>query len=331
MVASSPGVGVRFFRDGDEHGLLVLLERAFEGWPKVDISVPAIEHLRWKLASAPSPMRYQVVAVDGHRVVGCRLFFLMPFRVHGATYFVRSGFDLAIDPEYRGRRILEEMWSFARKHLDLANDFNFGVGDHPAALRMRATQGNIRIANRIEVLVQQPARNIVEAPLGIDVVEASSFDQRVDALFEQAAADFDFLVERRQERLNWRHSDPRAGGFAIKQAETGGRLLGYAALRISRGRGYIADLLSLPGEADTLRALLSDATCYFQRNGVQEVDCWVAAYHPYRQALADAGFTRRRRKIPLSYRHLRLPAEKLAFLRGRRARIHIMAADTDLV
>jgi hypothetical protein len=223
------------------------------------------------------------------------------------------------------------MWSFARKHLDGLNDFNFGVGDHPAALRMRASQGNVSIENRIEILVQDvPGQEAPEVD-GVQIQEATTFDARVDALFERSVEDFEFMVERRSDHLNWRLCDSRAGRFTVLQAIDRQGIAGYVALRLTSERGYIADLLTLPRAEQTRDALLSEATRHFQRAGVMEAECWMASSHPYREALERAGFTRRRRTVPLSYRHLRLPEAELAFLQGRRARIHVMAADTDLV
>jgi hypothetical protein len=39
----------RFYRPGDDQGILDLLVATFGAWPKHEITVPAIDHLRWKL------------------------------------------------------------------------------------------------------------------------------------------------------------------------------------------------------------------------------------------------------------------------------------------
>jgi ribosomal protein S18 acetylase RimI-like enzyme len=330
-VAESSGAIIRFYRPGDEESLLVLLQTTFGGWPKLEIAVPAIDHLRWKLSSDPSPERYQVLAEAGGRIVGCRLFFLYEVRVRGRSYFIRSGFDLAIHPDYRGRGILNEMWAFARKHLDDQNDFNFGVGDHPAALHMRASQGNIDIANRIHVLVHDgvpvdPGPDAEE----FDTVDVRAFDERTDAFFDAASAQFDFLVARTSRHLNWRYCDPRAGLYRATIAQSDDELLGYIVTRLSHGRGFVADVLALPGRLDVVERLVRQAVLRLRSTGVAEIDCWMAAHHPYRRLLEDAGF-RRKRTVPLSYRHLRLPANELEFLQDSRARVHITAGDTDLV
>ena len=48
-----PGCIDRTYEAGDDQSLLDLLDRAFGGWPKRHVSVPPIDHLRWKLSSHP--------------------------------------------------------------------------------------------------------------------------------------------------------------------------------------------------------------------------------------------------------------------------------------
>ena len=320
------------YQPGDEEGLVELLQATFDVWPKIATSVSAEEHMRWKLSSDPESVRFQVVAeVDG-RIVGCRLFILNWFRVHGEPLCCRQGFDLAIHPDYQGQGILNDMWFFARKHFDEQNDFNFGVGAHPAALHMRVAQGNIDIANKVQVLVHQPGvPQSVDRDDAFEIRTVAAFDERADALFEEASRQFDFIRERSKEFLNWRHADARSGSFIIKQAEQEDRSLGYIVLATSGDTGTVADVLALPGRQDVVQSLIQSGLAHFAGLPLARIECWVPTEHPYRSVLLRNGFTHKRRVVPLSYRYLRAHATKLEFLSNPRASVHIMANDTDLV
>lgn len=331
-MAESENVVVRLYQPGDEIGIAELLQTTFEVWPKIESSVSAEQHMLWKLSSDPDSKRFQVLAVASDKIVGCRLFFFNWFRIQGKRLCCRQGFDLAIHPDFQGQGILNDMWFYARKHFDDENDFNFGVGAHPAALHMRVAQGNITIENKVQVLVHQLAGGLEPAPdhdFKVSVVQ--SFDERADVLFEQASCQFDFIRERTAAFLNWRHADPRSGNFVTLQADSGSALLGYIVLSSAGKTGQIADVLTLPDRSDVVEGLVRSAVAHLVDLGMSSIDCWVPTEHPYRAVLVRNGFTHKKRVIPLSYRHLRTPAEQLAFLTDPHAKLHIMANDTDLV
>ena len=328
------GVSIRMYQPGDEEGLVELLQASFGAWPKVEVSVSPREHMLWKLSSDPESQRFQVVAEAGSRIVGCRLFFFNWFRIQGQRLCCRQGFDLAVHPDYQGQGVLAGMWAFARQHFDAENDFNFGIGAHPAALHMRVAQGNIKIANKVQILVHRldALPDAGPAPdATFDVRAVSAFDERADSLFEEASRQFDFIRERTKDFLNWRHADARSGVFAIKQAEEEGRMLGYVVLCASGNTGVVADVLALPGRLDVVERLIQQSLAHFTQHGMSSVDCWVPTEHPYRPILVRNGFTHKKRVVPLSYRYLRAPATQLEFLSNPRATVHIMANDTDLV
>jgi GNAT superfamily N-acetyltransferase len=330
--SATDDVDVRLYQPGDEEGIAELLQVTFGVWPKIETSASAAEHVLWKLSSDPESLRFQVVAAAGNKIVGCRLFLFNWFRICGERFCCRQGFDLAIDPNYQGRGILNDMWSYARKHFDDLNDFNFGVGAHPAALHMRVAQGNIVIENKVQVLSQRldavPER---ESERQVEVRQIDCFDGRSDELFESCVSSFDFIRERTSSYLNWRFADKRAGRFTMLAAMSGQEMLGYVVVTRAKDVGIIADILASSGRDDVIDALLRAASERLAAEGCLSMDCWTPTVHPYRGALVRNGFGHKKRTIHLSYRYLRAPASKFAFLTDRQASVHIMAADTDLV
>lgn len=147
----------------------------------------------------------------------------------------------------------------------------------------------------------------------------------------EAAAPFWLIVERTPEYLNWRFADARAGAFAIRLAESDGHILGYLVLRMSGGRGHIADLLVLPGRDDVVASLVRDALGQFQSSGVSSVECWATRNHPYREALGQHGFDEKRRTIQFYCQPMRVADEVVEPFGGRDLVMHLVSGDTDLV
>lgn len=158
------------------------------------------------------------------------------------------------------------------------------------------------------------------------------FDARVDALFEHAAAEFDFIQVRGQEFLNWRYADARAGQFTIRAAEADGELLGYLAVRTGSRTADIADLLVLPGRLDVAHSLIRDAVEYARQAGASAIRSWMIRGHPYAALLSDQRFVRTGNATkPVFHAHAGMDPADLAFLAGPDARVHLMLGDSDHV
>jgi hypothetical protein len=105
---------------------------------------------------------------------------------------------------------------------------------------------------------------------------------------------------RHRAYLNWRYADPRAGRYTIRVAEEKGELLGYVVPAVSRGKGFIADLLVLPGRLDVVAALVEDAAGHLAERGLSALRCWCAKRHPYRRCCcAVVQAVAARRRLPL--------------------------------
>jgi GNAT superfamily N-acetyltransferase len=321
---------LRFYRAGDEEGLLALFQSTFAGWPTVASQVRAIDHLRWKLPSALQADRYTTVAEAGDRLVAARPFVICPTKVLDRVLRLRNGFDTAVHPDYQGRGLMTAMRAFHPERFTEEVDLHIGYGDHPAFASMRKREDMHYFGNTVDVLTLDPPVALSPTPAPWRIVDAPRFDERIDSFFAEAAVPFDFIVERSKEFLNWRYADPRAGSFRLRVAESGSRILGYAVLSASNGRAYIADVLALPGRLDVVSSLLDDAIDYAVREQAAALECWCPAHHPYRSVLAGRGFRHKRRLKPV-YLALRLPAADLDFLADRKAAIHFQLGDTDLV
>jgi hypothetical protein len=192
-----------------------------------------------------------------------------------------------------------------------------------------------RVERNLEALLR--ARGPVRAPpaaIAWQVRPIESFDVRVDAFWEEASRPFAFMLVRKRDYLNWRYCDRRAGPFAVKIAEQQGRILGFVVYRVSYGRGYIADLIALPGRLDVAESLLVDAIRDLDSRNVDAVECWSYDRHPYWPLLQQHEFDHKRRTmkaaLTLSSKSSLTPAD-LRAVSDHDALIHVMSGDTDLV
>lgn len=321
---------VRLFRPGDEEAVTRLLSAGFPQWPKVDTDATAIEHLRWKIAE-PQPATVVLGEIDG-AIAGMSIRSLRPAKVGAAELLLQHGYDSCVHPDYRGTGVMSTVRSSFRDLLETRGDLLIFFSAHPAFGHIRQTEGAAPLGSSVQVLTCKPP--FVELPASNatpwTIETRPRFDERADEFWNQASTQFDLIVVRRQDFLNWRYSDPRAGSFTIRTAEEGGRLLGYAVLRVSGGIGYIADLLALPGRLDVVQSLVANALPWFRERRVPSVQCWCSRRHPYAQLLASLGFASKRRTLHIDWVVFTdRPDQEL--LSDHRLIVHYMPGDSDLV
>lgn len=340
-----PAFTRRAHREGDEAMLLDLLVQAFGRWPKIEIACDPADHLRWKLSNTPeAPSIHRITEVDGSPAASV-FCWIQNVKLRHGLYRNIQGVDSVAHPDFQRLGLFAARTEWRKQHPDdQPCDFQFGpVSGHPALVHMhqKAEQEgrSLVIGNRVRVLTlpldedtsarieRAAVPGASSAPLDIRAVDA--FDERIDSFWPLAAAPFEFIVERTRDQLNWRYADPRAGRFSIRLAERDGQLLGYAALRLSHDRGYIADLLTLPERLDVAGALLADAVVTLAALSVSRIDWWVNVRHPYQELARERGFEDKR-VVDISL-FPNNPALDLTYLADPSVQVHVAAGDTDLV
>lgn len=329
----------RFYEPGDETRIVAMLQRAFDRWPRDEITVPREEHLRWKLESHPKAAWQCVVAETPERVVGFQGYWLADVKVDHAVLLARVGVDFAVDPDYQRLGIKVAMRDRAQvNNPRRVFDVHFGPDSgHPAFLHMRRKRGRTaqpRLAHRVEARVLELDRGLPPASGQTvwTVNTARSFDGRVDQLWDVASVPFRAALVRKAGYLNWRYADERGGRYTVRTAEQDGALLGYLVTRISDGRGFLTDMLVLPERMDVLRSLVAESIAGLQAQGACEVECWLPEHHPYWAAVSHYPFDRKRRSIDYKLTFDRLaPAQfDIPFVDDPRAPLHITLGDSDV-
>jgi ribosomal protein S18 acetylase RimI-like enzyme len=328
----------RPYRAGDEKQILNALLGAFGKWPTVDIDVPPIEHLRWKLHShVLAPEHHMIAEVDGV-VASARSLLVQPVRFQGEPRLAFQPVDLAVAPQFQGLGLTRRLRLIELRKMRETYPSTFAIklyirSWHPAARRLREqiVAHGYAFGNRMIALERPNDTLPAQDPATAHTLRnVTAFDDRIDAFWREASRPFAFAVDRSREYLTWRY-DRRAGAFTITLAEDGEKLLGYAVTRTSRNVGYIADLIALPDRLDVARSLLSNALSSFARTDGHTVECWLPTRHAYQPLLRELGFTRSERKLRFRYTPVGLTKEQLAPLRKSDTPVHITAGDTDLV
>lgn len=323
---------VRFLRSGDEGSLLAHLEATFGRWPGLDLSVPPIDHLRWKLSSDSSVSSCNVVAEAGSRIVGALLFVGQRVKTRTGELLAAHGADWSVQPEYQGQGLMVAMRTLAIGRLKGRADFNPGQSGHAAVNALNQREGNRPICNGPQRFVLRLSGADVRVPGACSITTVTQFDERADHIWSEVSQSFDYIGVRDRRWLAWRYCDKRAGDFVVRLAEENGQLLGYCVYRTSQRRdiGYIVDLLTLLERGDIAEALIHDALAAFRRQQLAAAECWLPIRHPYRPAIDAAGFVPRSKRLRLIYRALRAPDGRLSFLEDRNAAVHFMIGDSDV-
>ena len=335
---------VRQYTEGDENGIVPLLREVFNGWPHLDTAGDSLEYWHWKFASDMYGEKLIVVAFAGPRIVGAIHSVPVKIKLFDKTHLGNLGGDVAVQTDYRKlgvwkailqkaneiRRVKNVEWLYnvtanpiiidTFKQMKEFKEFPVPVAnltrirDIDKQLQMMPTKNQsvkkigfnvLKIHNR---LVNEPKLKTVKHGK-IQVRDIDQFDERINKFWESIAPQYDYIIERKRDFLNWRYLDPRVGGFTVKQAEEKGEVLGFIVTRTNKFSkdypiGYIVDLLTLPERKDAAHALVTEAVKQLDEENINIVNYQIAKGHPYEEILNTHGFIDSRMKIGIFYNPL---------------------------
>ena len=333
MTKAPPKLAMRWAGPDDMPGLLDLFQDAYRRWPRVETAAAPLDHLLWKFAETDTQTcRHHAIALDGERIVGAIPLSTRAFLVDGQRMQSATALDVAVREEYRRFGVYMELQHFSRGGYRNSIDFNFGyAGPHPGMARVREKlEGWTLMAHRIDVLAAHVAPP-EPFDAGVTIGEADRVDEAIDAFCLEALRPFRLALLRTNGYLNWRYRDERGGGGTLLLARDGGAVAGLAAVRVSNGVGYIAELLTQPGRSEVAGALARECLRRIHAAGAEKARCWLPERHPCRDAVVEAGFSRVKEQRSFTYELLQAPAGSLAFLDDPEAQVHITIGDTDLI
>lgn len=322
------GYIVRLYQPGDEKEIVQLLQLVFDGWPHLDLSCTPLDHWRWKYESNPLKMNFITVGISLNKTIGCDHGVPLKIKIGDTVHLCDYSGDTVVHPEYRRMGVSKKMIEQTNEQRKRAGvKFLYWVTRNPIFIKSYSKirprfphiiTNLVRIVDVNQQLRVMPVENAWLMKLGfhaakfrndirnavssfkpsnskLHIFEVHRFDDRINDFWDEISGYYSFIVERRQDYLNWRYCDSRAGDFIVKQAEENGQILGYSVQCINRYLknypiGYLVDLLALPDRFDVVDALVKDSINFFDTYNLNIVNCLAIKNHPYERIFNRHGF-----------------------------------------
>jgi GNAT superfamily N-acetyltransferase len=261
---------MRQYQEGDEKEIVNLLELAFNKWPNFDLNCTPLEHWQWKFRDNPQDKLIMFLAVIEGQIVACHHQLLNRMRIGSQNILCSIGVDVAVHPDHRRkgiRRLVRGRYDIKKK---AGVKFRLNIIPYPYAIQFQERTKSLslpygttlftrirdinlflehekpkhplskkygfyisRITNRLSIIFSRSQRSSLEAD-DINIVEAIEFDNRINSFWNVIKDQYDFIIERNRDYLNWRYCDSRGGEYIVKIAERESKILGYIVLRKKR-------------------------------------------------------------------------------------------------
>ncbi len=372
MNVMSQPVVIRPFTRGDEERIVGLLQSVFKGWPRFDLECPPLDHWRWKFDDNPLRGKSVVVAESGQRIVGCSHGFYTRVKIGQRTLKAQQSTDLAILEDYRGIGLYPKLTELKRE-ITKANNVNlsYGLSNNPVVVRSKikieqpqfpseirhmakirdtgkhfgsgASEDNLikrygytslRTLNHVKKIAERSSRR--GSSENIKILEATTIDGEMGDFWDSVKGDYNFIVERDEDYLNWRYRDGGGGKYAFRYALENDKVLGYSVLRVNRFKedypeGYIVDLLTPVDRLDVAETLIQDADRFFDESGVNIVHALSIKGHPYERLLRRRDYLHDRNKLTLFIRSIGSEDNLSVLLDSPPNKLHIAYGDIDWI
>jgi GNAT superfamily N-acetyltransferase len=301
----------RRYRDGDEQSITELLNLSFGTWG-------SLEHWKWKYAKNPEGPATIWLAEYGNRIIGHCSIIPMKMKIRN-SYIIGATFtDVAAHPDHQGHGIVSPIVNSA--FLDAGQNrisITYGFADInlPTYKRWGPIGHICFVTHMTKVLNWEPflTRYIHSKSLlrpvaytlqkmrrtrsprrSIRIEMSNRFDERINAFWGQISGDFEILVRRDEQYLNWRYTGDPDKKYTIYLALEDDKIVGYCVLTDEERQGvklgHVVDVLGFQHTPDILLCLIDTAVEYFEQRGFHGITCMMSARHPYKPLFRRAGF-----------------------------------------
>ena len=311
---------LRFYKEGDE-------ERIFELWQAVYPQYNrTLEHWlrwwRWKYKENPAGTARIFLAEYESKIVGQQSMVPMVMKIGAEVATCFQWVDTVTHPAYRRQGISFALYTagihqvkedvvrlvygfpneathrigllvgavdaaripYVFKPLDWGNALNTKISNK-SFLKFLAVGGKV---------VSETFRRPKEAPTveGLTISNVSSFDERINILWEKVSGQYPMLVVRNEGYLNWRYVAVPDMNYTIYTAEKEGEINGYLVLRCMEMNqikvGAIFDILAQ--QEEITQCLISRAIDHCKQEGVDLLYGTMLASKTLLKALRRNGF-----------------------------------------
>ncbi len=307
---------VRLYREGDEQGILELMNVA--GIKR------NIEEWSWEYRE--NPLGHLIgLAEHGGRIIGHMALVPVYMKIGLKSIKGCQAVDLVVHPRYRGQGIFLSIGKFllneaGKQGISVAYGFPnkpahsghlkygwFDVCDVPFLVKL------VRYSDIADLLADYRitrflskfgiSRRVMNSVLGagfaatsfvnkvfnrveigktdsVEIRRAESFDNRIDDFWNEVSRDYVNLVLRDKEYMNWRYFRKPNNKYTTLIAEEHGKLLGYVVLcsEVTRNLkfGCVVDILAFSQRRSIIRLLISEAVEQLKREDADLIVCWMS-------------------------------------------------------
>lgn len=357
---------IRPYRLDDEKKIVELLNIVFSGWPHFDLSCSPIAHWKWKFLDSSSSLPNIFVAEYNSKIIGTEGRIFSKVKVGDTILNCEHRVDLAVHPDFRRMGIFTKIHeSLNDKSRELDVQFSYScegnpiVIDHMKKIGVQTFSRNvinfIWIKNTKLFLEKYKKRPMFLLNIGLkiyakinkvihaslkkedieswNIIEIDRFDDRFEDFWIKVSKEYDYIIVRNKNYLNWRYADPRGGSYIIKMAIESGNLIGYIVLRVNKYNesGSIVDLMALQGREGVAESLIKNTLKFFIDANVNEVNCWMIADHPYVKLLNRLGFLNLNRNTLIDFLPYNIDENTFKNIIEPNKKIYVSIGDCDRI
>lgn len=285
------------------------------------------EELNWKSFQNPNNASHAWVGLSDGEIVG--LLNVIPRRIQVGSHrgLAFEATDVGVKPLHRAQGVLviKEMTRLMSEEVSSRGDtlLLYGVPNrlfypyskkflryqsvmavpqlalvlNPAAPLLRRIPGARKLC-RGSGLCRIPIARAVTFGMArrtdLEVVHLNRFGADCDALWEASADQFDIIIQRTSEQLNWRFVQRPSREYRIVSVRDSSALRGYAVLGFTQDaslrKAYVADFFTAPNDQQAARLLIRSAVLICARGGADVVTCWAQPGSPFYGLWRRGGF-----------------------------------------
>ena len=359
---STSKVQIREYQPGDETRIVQLLKLVY---PRYSEGVPPQDGWNWRHTDTPLKKNIIVVAESGKEIIGCDHYTYFHMKIGDKILPCTYGSYLAVHPDYRRRGINTEMrkllWKIREenhvpfhistavnpimvKHLSkLKNRFPhpittlYWINNIKLYFERKPNQYSFVLKHGYEIVTtinKQIANiNTVISPKQFKISNIDKFDEEFEPFLNQISQQYNFIIDRNIDFLNWRYCDPRGGEHITRKVLENDKIVGYSVLRIEESVeghtfGKILDQHAIPGRLDIVDALISDAIKIFKRENVNRSSSQIIKGHPYEDVFKINGFLNSRKKEHIFYISSSIDGDIKKIVESPTSRIYFSRSDS---
>ncbi len=320
-MSNNVNVSVRFYEPGDDENIVELLKKTFPKWAAFK---DPLGLWRWKYIDTPLKSIISVAVTDD-KIVGCNPSLIFNAKIGPEITTLGYFDDLAVDADYRGMGIYNKMHALKEEKFVSSAKYIFSTTvnpivleswvkrkrallpftvtrmiktkdlDHLLSIRPKENKLHLKLGyillsnlNKITNLFKQPIKQIDE----FQITQITEFNKNIDSFWDKIKDDYNFILEKRSEYLNWRFTDNDRGSHLIFQAMCGEEILGYTVVEYKQGfsEGQIVDLLAVRDRLDVADALMNHVCKCLNDLDINTVYYQLVEGHPYQELSRRHGF-----------------------------------------